>query len=166
MAQLFDITTANNRVTLDAQRQGQVDFTVTNRNNRPLGGRAQLGMEGEKPTEWLTFAGEAERSFQSAGTEQYRVQIQAPSHAPAGEYMVWLDMVRVDNPDEDFVEGPTVTIVVPEPVEGGKTIPVVDCGCCGRGVVDWEPFDLGFDAGQPRVDHYGTGFTGNGRSRL
>ena len=51
------------------------------------------------------------------------MQIQAPADAPAGKYMVWLDMVQVDNPDEDFVEGPSVTVVVPEPVEEAKPFP-------------------------------------------
>lgn len=111
----FAITAVTNSVGLDANRRGTASFTVFNASGRPVRGRAQLVSEDPAAAAWLTLDGEPERDLPIADTEQYTVQIAVPPDAPAGSYPFRLDMVGVENPDEDYTAGPTVTFVVPEP---------------------------------------------------
>jgi len=123
MASSFAITAATNSVRLDAKRRGETAFTVFNSSGRPIRGRAQLVPENPAAAAWLTLAGIAERDFPIAGTQQYTVQIAVPPGAPAGSYPFRLDMVGVENPDEDYTEGPTVTFEVPKPQPQKKPFP-------------------------------------------
>jgi hypothetical protein len=111
----FDITMATNSVRLNAKRQGEAAFTVFNRSGRPVRGRVQLAPQDPSTTAWFTVTGESERAFAIAGTEQFTVQISVPDKAAAGSYALRLDMVGVENPDEDYCAGPSVTLEVPEP---------------------------------------------------
>ncbi len=123
MTELFAITAATNSVTLDNERQAEVAFTVSNAEERPIRGRAHLLAEGEAAAEWFTLTGEAEQNFAVAGTQQYTVEIAVPADAAAGDYFFRLNMVGVENPDEDFSEGPSVSFAVPEPVVEKKSFP-------------------------------------------
>ncbi len=111
----FDITAAGNSIRLNAKRQGEAAFTVFNRSGRPVRGRAQLAPQDPNIAPWLTLVGDVERSFAIAGTEQYTVQLHVPDKAAAGNYAFRLDMVGVENPDEDYCAGPSVTFEVPAP---------------------------------------------------
>lgn len=111
----FDITVATNSVRLDAKHQGEATFTVFNRSGRPVRGRGQLAAQQSEAAAWLAVSGENERNFAIAGAEQYSVRLTVPKTAPAGNYAFRLDMVGVENPDEEFCAGPSVTFVVPEP---------------------------------------------------
>jgi hypothetical protein len=111
----FTVTAATNSVKLNDNRQGEAAFTVFNGSGRPLRGQARLKAEDPAATGWLSLAGEAERDFDIAAAHQFAVQIQAPPDAPTGSYPFRLDMVGVEDPDEDYSEGPTVTFQVPEP---------------------------------------------------
>ncbi len=115
MANPFAITAASNTILLDSQRQGQTTFTVTNLLGRPLRGRARLVTQQPDAAPWLSIVGEAERDLPIAGTQQYAVQVTVPASGPAGGYSFRLDMIGVENPDELFTEGPTVSFSVPEP---------------------------------------------------
>ncbi len=115
MANPFAITAASNTILLDSQRQGQTTFTVTNLLGRPLRGRARLVTQQPDAVPWLSIIGEAERDIPIAGTQQYAVQVTVPASGPAGGYSFRLDMIGVENPDELFTEGPTVSFSVPEP---------------------------------------------------
>ncbi len=115
MANPFAITAASNTILLDSQRQGQTTFTVTNLLGRPLRGRARLVTQQPDAAPWLSIIGEAERDLPIAGTQQYGVQVTVPASGPAGSYSFRLDMIGVENPDELFTEGPTVSFSVPEP---------------------------------------------------
>jgi hypothetical protein len=66
---------------------------------------------------------DAERDFPIAGTHQYTVKIAPPPDAPAGNYPFRLDMLGVDNPDEELVQGPSVTFEVPAPEPARKPFP-------------------------------------------
>ena len=109
----FVITASTNSVWLNPDRQGEISFTVFNATGRPLRGRAQLAPLSEVSAGWLSLGGEAERAFNIAGAHQYTVRIAVPPDAPAGNYPFRLDMVGVESPDEQFVQGPTVTFDVP-----------------------------------------------------
>ncbi len=116
MPSLFAITTAANSVPLDGSRKGQIVFTVSNTSVRAVRGRARIAPDGAAAATWFALADGAEREFTVNGTQQYTVQIAVPPTIAAGNYTVRLDMVGVDNPDEDFTQGPSVTFAVPEPL--------------------------------------------------
>jgi hypothetical protein len=109
----FVVTAATNSVWLNPDLQGEISFTVFNAAGRPIRGRAQLVPLNEASAGWLSLGGEAERAFNIAGAHQYTVRIAVPPDAPAGNYPFRLDMTGVENPDEQFVQGPTVTFEVP-----------------------------------------------------
>jgi eukaryotic-like serine/threonine-protein kinase len=116
MPSSFAFTTATNTVLLDGSRRGQVAFTVSNTGGRATRGRARIVPQNPAATPWLTLDGQTERDFLIAGTQQYTVKLTVPPDAPAGSYNFRLDMVGVDNPDEDFIQGPGVVFQVPEPI--------------------------------------------------
>jgi hypothetical protein len=110
----FAVTAVSNSVSLDDKRHGEAAFTVFNASGRPIRGRARPVPESAQANAWLSLAGVAERDFPIAGTEQYTVHIAVPRDAPAGSYAFRLDMVGVENPDELFTQGPTISFEVPE----------------------------------------------------
>ena len=114
MANEFAVTAASNTILLSAQRQAETAFTVSNLSGRPIRGRARLAAQDQAAMPWLTLVGDAERDLPIAGTQAYTVRIAVPPAAAAGSYRFRLDVVGVDNPDEEFAEGPTVTFQVPE----------------------------------------------------
>lgn len=119
----FAITTVSNNVPLDDSRKSQVAFTVSNTSTQPMRGRANIVPLTPVAAPWLSLLGEPERTLPAAATEQYTVQLNVPSSIPAGSYSFRLDMVGVDNPDEDFVQGPSVSFTVPAPVPVKKPFP-------------------------------------------
>jgi hypothetical protein len=123
MANPFAITAASNSVPLRDDRSGQAVFTVFNASGRPIRGRARVVAEDPNAEQWLSLVGDAERAFGIAGTEQFVVQIEAPATAPAGAMRFRLDMVDVENPDENYSRGPTVTFQVPEAPAPSKPFP-------------------------------------------
>jgi hypothetical protein len=123
MPSLFAVTTAANSVPLDGNRKGQIVFTVSNTSVRAVRGRARIAPDGSAAATWFALTGEAERDFTVNGTQQYTVQIAVPPTIAAGNYTVRLDMVGVDNPDEDYTQGPSVTFAVPEPLPVKKPFP-------------------------------------------
>ncbi|HXJ93707.1 MAG TPA: PASTA domain-containing protein [Terriglobia bacterium] len=112
MATVFNITTASNTVRLDGQQRGEVAFTVSNTSGRPLRGRAKLVPLDSTPKSWLTIAGESERDFPAGGVQQFTVQVAVPSESKEGRYVFRLDAVAVQNPDEDYTQGPAIAFVL------------------------------------------------------
>ena len=110
----FAVTTASNSVFLDTDRTGTAQFTVSNQSGRSVEGRAQLVTDDPEAESWISLRGPAHRAFATAGTEQYTVEIDVPSDAPSGNYTLRLDVVGEERPDEQYVEGPSVTFQVPE----------------------------------------------------
>jgi hypothetical protein len=119
----FTVTAATNSVQLNANRQGEAAFTVFNGSGRPLRGQVRLQAEDPAATGWLSLEGEAERNFDIAAAKQFTVRIQVPPDAPPGSYPFRLDVVGVENPDELYTEGPTVTFQVTEEQEETPTFP-------------------------------------------
>lgn len=104
-------TTATEKLTADANGHAEALFTVTNATQRPVRGMAKPKGLGETRREWLSILGDSERDFGGGATEQFTVKFDAPG-APAGKYPFRLDVASFSNPDEDFTEGPTVTLEV------------------------------------------------------
>jgi hypothetical protein len=97
-------------------------FTVTNATSRPLRGVAKIKPLGNTQTQWLSIEGEAERDFPAGGTHQFTVDFNRPKPAaaptatpqPAESFPFRLDVISTANPDEDFTEGQSVTVEIPE----------------------------------------------------
>jgi hypothetical protein len=71
-----------------------------------------LVLPANAPADWFTIVGAAEREFAPAATQQYTVQANPAATGMDGRYLLRLDMIGVENPDEEFAEGPTVTVEV------------------------------------------------------
>jgi len=137
MAKTFTITTtATAPVKADNKGHAEAVFTVTNTSARPVRGMARVRPLESTKQEWLKINGESERDFAPGGTQQFVVTFDSPvaappapsSPAPAGspppasqttgaaaadKYSFRLDVASATNPDEDFTEGPIVTVDVP-----------------------------------------------------
>lgn len=116
----FSITTPVPSIRLDASRQGSCSFAVTNALARPVRGRATLHPLGATKPELLSLSGPAERDFAPGETHQFTVKLPLPPDAPAGSYPFQLVMVNVENPDEDYTAGPTVSFEAPAAVLPAK----------------------------------------------
>jgi hypothetical protein len=112
MPTAFAISTATTTVRLEA---GEVQFTVTNTSGRPLRARLRAVALQPEAQGWFTAAGETERPFALGETQQVTVRLAVPPQTPAGSYAVRLDAAAEDNPDDDSVQGPSVTVEVPPP---------------------------------------------------
>jgi beta-lactam-binding protein with PASTA domain len=112
MARVFTVTAASDAVSLDATGRGEVAFTVANASSKQLRGRARVVPQDAKQKSWLSIAGEPERDFPIGGVQQFTVQVAVPPGTPEGRYTFRLDAVSVQNPDEDYTQGPTVAFNV------------------------------------------------------
>src|SRR5207249_1461012 len=86
-------------------------------------GRARIVAKDPAMASWLTQAGEAERVFPIAGTEQYTVRIVVPETAAAGLKAFSLDVIDVENPDENATQGPAVEFQVPARIGARRSPP-------------------------------------------
>ena len=119
----FSITAATETVRLDAQGRGSNTFTVSNISGRSRRGRARLIPAEPGQASWLSLDGEAERDFTADGTHQYTVRIAVPPGTPAGRHTFGLDVVSVENPDEEWSQGPKVAFEVPATAPPKKPFP-------------------------------------------
>jgi hypothetical protein len=114
MSTAFAITPALTEIALDKDGRGEIAFTVTNRRPAPILARARAVTEAPADASWFTVA-DPERRFAAGETHTIAVQVTAPLGAPGGRVRMRLDMASVDNPDDDFAEGPWVAVQVPAP---------------------------------------------------
>ena len=123
MAKSFAITTtATETLKADAKGKAQAVFTVTNVRARPVRGLTRAKALGGTKQEWLSTTSDSERDFGAGATSQFTVNFDAAG-VPPGKYPFRLDVASALNPDEDFTEGPTVTVEVaaaPAPPEKKK----------------------------------------------
>jgi hypothetical protein len=108
----FTVTSAGQRVSLDANGAAQASFTVTNTSTQTLKGRLLARPGDTAKPEWFSVVGETVRQFGPNAAEQVVVQLSVPRAAPPGTYSFRLDAVSEANPDEDFTEGPSVAFEV------------------------------------------------------
>src|SRR6266496_4127719 len=169
MARTFAITTtATENLKADAKGHAEAVFTVTNTSPRPVRGLAKAKAMDSTKQEWLRLAGEAERDFAPGATQQFIISFDCPvtpAPAPASKgpatpaskgaqpaaaaatpapakYAFRLDVASAANPDEDFIEGPVVTVeMLPIVKKNGHfpfwIIPVAAVVLIGIGVGIW-----------------------------
>ncbi len=114
MARLFAITAASESMQLAPGASGELSFTLSNAASRPLRARPRVVPQGGAQVAWFKLSDESERQLEPGGTHQVTVRVTPPA-AAAGTYTFRVDVVSVDNPDEDFTEGPSVSFVVAAP---------------------------------------------------
>lgn len=120
MPNIFDITPATFAVQLDAQGRGEVVYTVSNKSESPLRGRAVAVALGATQSAWLQVEGDAEHDFAVDGTHPYTVRVAVPAGNPPGQYDVRLLVASVANPQEEFTEGQTVSFELLPPDKAKK----------------------------------------------
>lgn len=119
----FSITAATDTIPLDAQGRGSVTYTVSNVSGRARRGRATLTPAEAGQASWLSLEGDVERDFTADGTHQYTVRIATPAGTAPGRHTFGLDMVSVENPDEEWSQGPKVAFEIPATAPPKKPFP-------------------------------------------
>lgn len=114
MPSIFTITTASETVPAAGGR-AEISFDVSNTSGRPVRGLAKVVALGATEQQWLRLGGEIERDFPSEGmAQQFTVYFAAPAGTATGKYPLRLDVISVTNPQEDYSNGPTVTVRLQE----------------------------------------------------
>ena len=140
MARTFAITTNATDLKADTNGQAEAVFTVTNNSSKPIRGLAKAKALDNTKQEWLDVKGEKERDFAPNATQQFVVGFNGPkmnttgpaqvsaATAPApvpAKYKFRLDVSSAVDPDEDFTEGPVVTVeAAVKEVEEKKKFPL------------------------------------------
>ena len=165
---IFAITAARDTVTLDNQGRAEVSFTVSNTGPKPIAGRAKLISIGSTKETWLSLEGEHERKFAKGEAQQFTVKIAAPPGTPAGKYSFRLNIISVENPDDEFTEGPSVSFEVKEMAPAAVAprkfpwwiVAVAGMLVLGAGIITWllipqkipVPNIVGEDISKAKVD--------------
>lgn len=112
MARLFDITTTSDTASTTVGGAVKLVFTVTNTTPRPLRGSLRAKALDSGQASWLAVGGDAERDFPPGLAHQVEVTAKVPTGSAAGKFRVRLDALSVANPDDDFTEGPAVSVTI------------------------------------------------------
>lgn len=107
--------------TASGPASGAIIFNVTNKSEESCTGRLSIAVAGDAKRDWFSVEGERERIFAADETQTATVRINVPDEVPAGTYPFRLRVVHVNDPDNDYAEGPTTAAKMPaavvEPVE-------------------------------------------------
>ena len=112
MARVFAVTSSIDRINPDAEGRCRVTFTVTNTGPEPLTARCSVVPEAPAEASWFQPVERPDRRLEPEATEQLVVELRIPTGAAAGDYSFRLDAVSEENPDEHYVEGPSVSFRV------------------------------------------------------
>ncbi len=123
MPRAFDIVPLVPSVKPNAQGKAELSFSVSNKLNRAVRAKATPEAEGSTRKEWLSVVGAAERDFAADGTQQITIQVQAPPGTPPGTYGLHLLVATLNNPDEEYANGPAVNVEVPATEPPAKPFP-------------------------------------------
>lgn len=111
----FAITADDKPIPLANSPSAEVSITVANASGKPVRGQARAIPLGNTKAAWLAIGGEVERNFAVNEAHQFVVRFSVPAGTPAGKYSTRLNVVSVQNPDDEYAEGPVVSFIVPEP---------------------------------------------------
>jgi PASTA domain len=124
---IFTITSTTDNAKPDQSGHAEVTLTVTNTSGRNLRGRAKVVPQDPNQASWFKIAGNAERDFTIGATLQFTVRIDVPKDAKRGKYAFRLDALSTELPDEEYTQGPNISIPVAgaaAPDAHKKTFPV------------------------------------------
>jgi hypothetical protein len=117
MAEMFAIDPKSEKTKLNAQGEGVIEFTVTNRSSDEVRARARAIPEAGCESSWLEIDPPA-AAFMPGGARVIQVKIKAPN-ASEGRYVLQLEVATERNPDREKTTGPKVSFSV----DGGTVIP-------------------------------------------
>ena len=113
MPNYYEISPTDDTLTL-RDGKASASFTVRYVGDRTVEARAQpVALKGAKD-DWLEVESPGTREMEPNQTQNFKVSVKAPPGTPAGDYAMRLDMVSVDNTDEEYDQGPTVSFKVEE----------------------------------------------------
>ena len=116
MPNYYEISPTDDTLTL-RDGKASASFTVRYVGDRTVEARAQpVALNGAKD-DWLEMESPATRGMEPNQTQNFKVSVKVPPGTPAGDYAMRLDMVSVDNTDEEYDKGPTVSFKVEESKE-------------------------------------------------
>ncbi|MEM7049067.1 MAG: PASTA domain-containing protein [Acidobacteriota bacterium] len=113
MAKIFQIVSSAEKVALDKEGKGELTFVVTNL-AQSVAGRVVLVPLEETDEGWLSVE-DGERELSANQPEEFKLAVEVPGEVPPGEHRFRIDVVSELNPDEDFSEGPTITLTKAAP---------------------------------------------------
>jgi hypothetical protein len=120
---VFTVTTPSVSVTLTDNRIGEVPFTITNVSDRKLRARANVTPAPGAPADWFAVEGDTEQDFEVGAARQFVVRVDPPLGAAAGTYAFRLDAVGIEHPDDDYSEGPSCQVTIPQSAPPRLTTP-------------------------------------------
>ena len=94
---------------------GTAAFMVTNTADQPVQGRVMVMPSATAPADWFTLSDATTHVFAAGGVEQAVVSIAVPAGTASGGALLRLAASNVENPEEDFTEGPPVSFDVAPP---------------------------------------------------
>lgn len=112
MNKAFTITADNKPVVINGTEAAELAVSVANTSGKEIQALARIVAIGQTKAEWLTLTGNQERRFPVGGTQQFVVRIAVPEGTQPGKYSLRLNAASVQNPDEEYAEGPAVAFVV------------------------------------------------------
>lgn len=92
-----------------APRTGSIVFTVNNKSGEGRAARLSVQVAGQSKADWFVIDGEAQRNIAAGASETVTVNISVPASESAGDYPFRLRVVAVNDPDNDFADGPATT---------------------------------------------------------
>ncbi len=129
MANIFAITTTTENLIAEVNgaAKASVIFTVTNLTAKPVRGIARAQVLDQTKNDWVSLEGDPEKDFAAGGTAQFVFNFNKPLPVleagkvePEEKYPFRLTVSSAVQPDEDFTEGPKVTII--KPAREGKKV--------------------------------------------
>ncbi len=115
----FAITADDKPLALDDKGSAELTINVSNTSAKPIRGQAKLVPLGTTKLDWLRINGEVERierNFAANEAQQFVIRITAPPGAPSGKYSFRVNVMSVQNPDDDYAEGPVVSFEMRTPI--------------------------------------------------
>ena len=116
MSQLFAITAASDQIAANSDGIAEASFTVTNNADHSVRVIFKVRpLQGVK-SEWLSILDGPERDLGGKKTEHVTVKVTLPPGTAPGTHTFRLDVVSVENPDDDYTEGPIIALKVGPPI--------------------------------------------------
>jgi hypothetical protein len=109
---VFTVTTPSVSVELSENRIGEVQFTVTNVGTRNLRARVRITPAPGVDADWFSVVGDSEQYYEEGAARQFVVRVDPPLGAAAGTYAFRLDAIGIENPDDDYSEGPSCQVTL------------------------------------------------------